>query len=131
MGKIRDELVRLGEGDENSFMGRLVKGGVNSSALGSSASAAGKGRVGMPMTRIPANGSGGGGGGEDENDEEDDEEDDVAILTRAIRAKEWTKESKKVAMRELKKLKKTNAQGGEYGVIRESFLLNRSSLTQN
>lgn len=55
-------------------------------------------------------------GGEDE---EEGEVDDMAELEKAVKAKQWTPESRKVAMRELKRLKKSPPQGAEHGVIRE------------
>ncbi|KAM0786096.1 hypothetical protein ACM66B_006907 [Microbotryomycetes sp. NB124-2] len=54
-------------------------------------------------------------------DEDDDDEgagDDMAELEKAIKAKDWTEESKKVAWREFKRLKKSPPQGAEHGVIR-------------
>lgn len=56
-----------------------------------------------------------GGGGEDEDE---DEGDDMVELEKAIKAKSWTEESRKVALRELKRLKKSPPQGAEHGVIR-------------
>lgn len=50
--------------------------------------------------------------------EEDDEEDDMAEVERKVKAKNWTEESRKVAVRELKRLKKSPPQGAEHGVIR-------------
>nr|CRX79164.1 hypothetical protein ls5930a1_00188 [Leucosporidium scottii] len=55
------------------------------------------------------------GGGEDD---EDDEVDDMAELEKAVKAKKWTEESRKVAMKELRRLKKSPPQGAEHGVIR-------------
>lgn len=59
------------------------------------------------------------GGGDEE---EEDEVDDMAELEKAVKAKSWTEESRKVAMKELKRLKKSPPQGAEHGVIRESML---------
>ncbi|KAK4048448.1 hypothetical protein OIV83_004794 [Microbotryomycetes sp. JL201] len=54
-------------------------------------------------------------------DEDEDDEggvDDMQELEKAIKAKDWTEESKKVAWREFKRLKKSPPQGAEHGVIR-------------
>ncbi|KAK4052285.1 hypothetical protein OIO90_004366 [Microbotryomycetes sp. JL221] len=59
--------------------------------------------------------------GEQDDDDEDDEDsatDDMVELEKAIKSKVWTPESKKVAMREFKRLKKSPPQGAEHGVIR-------------
>ncbi|KAK4702334.1 hypothetical protein P7C70_g3892, partial [Phenoliferia sp. Uapishka_3] len=55
------------------------------------------------------------GGGEEG---EEEEEDDMAELERRIKEKRWTEESRKVVMKEMKRLKKSPPQGAEHGVIR-------------
>ncbi|BGP15798.1 hypothetical protein JCM10213_005720 [Rhodosporidiobolus nylandii] len=52
------------------------------------------------------------GGGDDED------EDDLAELEKKIEAKAFSEEAKKVAVKELKRLKKSPPQGAEHGVIR-------------
>lgn len=54
--------------------------------------------------------------------DEDDEEDDLAELEKKVKEKNWTEEARKVAMKELKRLKKSPPQGAEHGVIRELAL---------
>ncbi|KAJ8291979.1 Lon protease 2, peroxisomal [Rhodotorula toruloides] len=49
---------------------------------------------------------------------EDEDEDDIAELEKKIEAKAFSDEARKVAMRELKRLKKSPPQGAEHGVIR-------------
>ncbi|BGP03302.1 Lon protease-like protein [Rhodotorula toruloides] len=49
---------------------------------------------------------------------EDEDEDDIAELEKKIEAKAFSAEARKVAMRELKRLKKSPPQGAEHGVIR-------------
>ncbi|KAL8291400.1 hypothetical protein RQP46_002378 [Phenoliferia psychrophenolica] len=51
-------------------------------------------------------------------EEEEEEEDDLAEVERKVKEKSWTEESRKVATRELKRLKKSPPQGAEHGVIR-------------
>ncbi|KPV71847.1 uncharacterized protein RHOBADRAFT_39869 [Rhodotorula graminis WP1] len=48
----------------------------------------------------------------------DEDEDDLAELERRVAAKSFSPEAKRVAERELKRLKKTPPQGAEHGVIR-------------
>lgn len=50
--------------------------------------------------------------------EEEDDDDDMAELEKKVREKVWTEESRKVAFKELKRLKKSPPQGSEHGVIR-------------
>lgn len=121
MGKIRDELMKLGEGDEDSFVGRLAKAGLPKAltkSLGSNGRSSSNNHGASSGGKKSAGEEGDEGGDGEGDEEEEEEEDDVAVLTKAVKAKAWSKEAKKVALRELKKLKKTNAQGGEYGVIR-------------
>ncbi|CEQ41778.1 SPOSA6832_03523 [Sporobolomyces salmonicolor] len=49
---------------------------------------------------------------------EDEEEDEVAELGKKVNEKAFSDEARIVALRELKRLKKTPQQGAEYGVIR-------------
>ncbi|GAA5969349.1 hypothetical protein JCM21900_002819 [Sporobolomyces salmonicolor] len=49
---------------------------------------------------------------------EDEEEDEVAELEKKVNEKAFSDEARTVALRELKRLKKTPQQGAEYGVIR-------------
>ncbi|GEM11454.1 serine-type endopeptidase [Rhodotorula toruloides] len=49
---------------------------------------------------------------------EDEDEDDIAELEKKIEAKAFSEEARKVATRELKRLKKSPPQGAEHGVIR-------------
>ncbi|GAA5990502.1 hypothetical protein JCM10908_007402 [Rhodotorula pacifica] len=53
-----------------------------------------------------------------EEAEDEDEEDEMAELERKIDAKRFSDEARKVALREMKRLKKTPPQGAEHGVIR-------------
>lgn len=50
--------------------------------------------------------------------DEEEDEDELKELERKIKEKDWSPESGKVALRELKRLKKSPQQGSEYGVIR-------------
>lgn len=51
-------------------------------------------------------------------EEEEEEEDDLDHLENQMKAKLWTEESRRVAFKELKRLKKSPPQGAEFGVIR-------------
>ncbi|GAA5880919.1 hypothetical protein JCM1840_002095, partial [Sporobolomyces johnsonii] len=51
-------------------------------------------------------------------DVEDEEEDEIAELEKKVYEKAFSDEARIVALRELKRLKKTPQQGAEYGVIR-------------
>ncbi|SGY12110.1 BQ5605_C011g06392 [Microbotryum silenes-dioicae] len=55
---------------------------------------------------------------DDEDDDEENEENETAELEKKIKAKAWTEESRKVVIREFKRLKKSPPQGAEHGVIR-------------
>ncbi|SCV73155.1 BQ2448_7080 [Microbotryum intermedium] len=55
---------------------------------------------------------------DDDDDDEENEENEMAELEKKIKAKAWTEESRKVVMREFKRLKKSPPQGAEHGVIR-------------
>jgi ATP-dependent Lon protease len=70
----------------------------------------GNGRKSGPGANGPAGG----------DEEEEGEVDDMAELEKAIKAKKWTPEARKVVSREFKRLKKSPPQGAEHGVIRES-----------
>lgn len=106
---------------------------------GGSAGAGGQSR-GLPS--LPGNGSkaitsrkkgavpsrkgraGGGGFAADDGaaDDDDEEEDEMAELERKVEAKHFSDEARRVAHREMKRLKKTPPQGAEHGVIRAFFL---------
>ncbi|KDE02405.1 hypothetical protein, variant [Microbotryum lychnidis-dioicae p1A1 Lamole] len=55
---------------------------------------------------------------DDDDDDEENEENETAELEKKIKAKAWTEESRKVVIREFKRLKKSPPQGAEHGVIR-------------
>lgn len=79
-----------------------------------------KGAAVPSAARRQARGGPGGADREDDDGDEDDEEDEMAELERKIDAKQFSDEARKVAVRELKRLKKTPPQGAEHGVIRTS-----------
>lgn len=81
-----------------------------------SGQAAGKGQVRRKLPSGRAGGSGQAGASED-----DEDEDDLAELEKKIEAKSFSDEARKIAVRELKRLKKTPPQGAEHGVIRSSL----------
>ncbi|BGP51492.1 hypothetical protein JCM10450v2_007438 [Rhodotorula kratochvilovae] len=74
----------------------------------------GVGRRGLPA---PSGGKKALGGAAPQGEEADDE-DDLAELERRVAAKAFSAEAKRVAEKELKRLKKTPPQGAEHGVIR-------------
>lgn len=105
-----DQLAREGGGGATSAPGSkngITKGGVaqrRSKALAPRKAGAGRS-------------SSAGENGEDD----DDDEDELAELERKIEAKQFSDEARKIAVRELKRLKKTPPQGAEHGVIRTSL----------
>ena len=57
-------------------------------------------------------------GAKKDQEDDEEEEDELAEVERKVKEKSWTEESRKVATRELKRLKKSPPQGAEHGVIR-------------
>ncbi|GAA5915464.1 hypothetical protein JCM8208_000723 [Rhodotorula glutinis] len=97
---IRQELEQLAKDEGRpsplSIIGSAAGGGKGSGA------AAGRKGLGAPAPAGDA----------------DEDEDDLADLERRVAAKSFSPEAKRVAERELKRLKKTPPQGAEHGVIR-------------
>lgn len=66
-----------------------------------------KGDDGALLSRIRS------GGGKVDSEELDDSEDDLVELAKKIKEKNWSPEAKKVAQKEMKRLKKSPPQGAE------------------
>ncbi|GAA5861997.1 hypothetical protein JCM3774_006135 [Rhodotorula dairenensis] len=116
---IRTELDQLAR--ESGRTPPPTSSSVPGGGAGSKAVTLRKKGAGPPASRKPRGGGGGGGGGGPEGDDDedaDDDEDEMAELERKIEAKQFSDEARKVAVRELKRLKKTPPQGAEHGVIR-------------
>ncbi|GAA5856188.1 hypothetical protein JCM9279_000931 [Rhodotorula babjevae] len=97
---IRQELEQLAKEDGRPSPLSIV--GSGAAGARGSAGAAGRKGLGAPAPAGDA----------------DDDEDDLAELERRVAAKSFSPEAKRVAERELKRLKKSPPQGAEHGVIR-------------
>ncbi|GAA5885654.1 hypothetical protein JCM6882_007513 [Rhodosporidiobolus microsporus] len=97
---IRAELDELAA--EKKGSGVPSAGGVGGSAV----SRGGKAQGGRRLPPRPA------------SEEPEEEEDEIAELEKKIEAKAFSEEARKIAVRELKRLKKSPPQGAEHGVIR-------------
>ncbi|GAA6005331.1 uncharacterized protein JCM10292_005384 [Rhodotorula paludigena] len=73
--------------------------------------------TGQVRRKLPS-GRAGGPAGQAGASEDDEDEDDLAELEKKLEAKSFSDEARKIAVRELKRLKKTPPQGAEHGVIR-------------
>lgn len=115
---IRTELDQLAKESGRSGGGNAqTKGSSSSSLPGTGSKAITSRRKGLVLSR---KGRAGGGFAADDGaaDEDDEEEDEMAELERKVEAKRFSDEARRVAHREMKRLKKTPPQGAEHGVIR-------------
>ena len=115
---IRTELDQLAKESGRSGGGNAqTKGSSSSSLPGSGSKAITSRKKGLVPSR---KGRAGGGFAADDGaaDEDDEEEDEMAELERKVEAKQFSDEARRVAHREMKRLKKTPPQGAEHGVIR-------------
>ena len=103
---IRQELEQLAKEEGRPSPLSIVGSGAAGSKGPGGVSAAGRKGLGAPAAASDA----------------DEDEDDLAELERRVAAKSFSPEAKRVAERELKRLKKTPPQGAEHGVIRASLL---------
>ncbi|TNY17295.1 Lon protease C-terminal proteolytic domain-containing protein [Rhodotorula diobovata] len=101
---IRQELEQLAKEEGRPSPLSIIGGGGSGAAKGAAGAPGGRRALGSP----PGIGAG----------DDADEEDDLAELERRVAAKAFSPEAKCVAVRELKRLKKTPPQGAEHGVIR-------------
>lgn len=114
---IRSELDQLAK-EGGAGTGGSGNGGGGKGPGGGTIANRRKGPV-APMRKGAGRPASGNGRGAAEEDDEEDEEDELADLERKIEAKQFSDEAKRVAVRELKRLKKTPPQGAEHSVIRE------------
>lgn len=114
---IRQELEQLAKEEGRPSPLSIIGGGGSGAAKGAAGAPGGRRALGSP----PGIGAG----------DDADEEDDLAELERRVAAKAFSPEAKRVAVRELKRLKKTPPQGAEHGVIRALPLFSHSLVTSS
>lgn len=114
---IRTELDQLAKESGRGGGNAQTKGSSSSSLPGTGSKAITSRKKGVAPSR---KGRAGGGFAADDGaaDDDDEEEDEMAELERKVEAKQFSDEARRVAHREMKRLKKTPPQGAEHGVIR-------------